>query len=277
MALRTVKEADRILAAAQKCKEAIILGGGLVSLQAAQALWKRGLAVTVIVGSPHVLSRNLDEKAALVVEEAMARCGITLQLGIKQDPDLRQDAVMVCGKGVKPNLLSGPLCTGEKMKVDASMRTCLENVYAAGDVSLGRHVISGQWDRVANWPNACVQGWTAGLNMAGRPAQLNGLLNHNVSELFGVKVVSIGIIEPPFPKDYRVLTWWDEITRVYKKIVLHEDCLVGAVLINDVRDAGVIHKLVEKRVNLSSVLAKEPRGRCNLSGVLSSYYLPCWG
>ena len=289
LVLRTLADADRILAAAEGAEEAIILGGGLVSLQTAQALWKRGLGITVVVGSRQLLSRNLDGKAAFLVQEAMEKCGINICLGssvtcleprrelIHADLSTGKTisgALVVCGKGVRPNLLAGPLCASEDMKADDCMGTCLPNIYVAGDVSLGRHLIHEQWDRVANWPNACYQGWMAGLNMAGVPTRLEGLLNHNITELFGVKVASIGLIEPPCAEDYRVLTWWDETSRVYKKIVLHQGRLVGAILVNDIRDAGVVHKSVEKKIDLSAILERQPEGEFNLGKFLRSHYLP---
>ena len=289
LVLRTLADADRILAAAQGAKEAIILGGGLVSLQTAQALWRRGLKVSVVVGSRQILSRNLDAEAAFSVQKAMAQQGINVCLGssvtcLEPSRGLIQarlntgqtlaGALVVCGKGVRPNLLKGPLCASEDMRTDECLRTCLENVYAAGDVSLGRHLIHEQWDRVANWPNACYQGWVAGLNLAGVDARLPGLLNHNVTELFGVRVASIGLIEPPCEDGYQALIWRREAGRVYKKIVLHHQRLVGAILVNDISEAGVIHNLVKKKADLSAVLAKKPAGQYNLAGLLHAQYLP---
>jgi NAD(P)H-nitrite reductase large subunit len=289
LVLRTLADADRILAAAQGAKEAIILGGGLVSLQTAQALWKRELKVSVVVGSRQILSRNLDAKAAFLVQEAMVRQGVNVCLGSSVtclEPSrhlihVRLDtgqalvgALVVSGKGVRPNLLQGPLCASDDMRTDEYLRTCLENVYAAGDVSLGWHLIHEQWDRVANWPNACYQGWLAGLNMAGVSTRLAGLLNHNVTELFGVRVASIGLVEPPCTDGYQVLTWENEGTRVYKKIVLRDKRLVGAILVNDIGEAGVIHNLVRKKADLSAVLAEKPAGQYNLAGLLHSQYLP---
>ncbi len=264
--LRTLEDADRILSSLSLSSNAVILGGGLVALQLAQALRKRGIEITVVVASDHILSRNVDRETSALVQREMENQGISCHFGAeallveksrgKTQVELSTGTILsasfiLSGKGVKPNLLQGPLSTNDDMAVNDHMRTHLENVYAAGDVSLVTHLISGQRERLANWPNACYQGWIAGLNMAGVDARLEGLLNQNVTHLFGLRLASLGIFKPPFEEGTEVLRWSDEAQKVYRKIFLHKGRMIGAVLVNGIEDIGLIRNLIVRRMDVS--------------------------
>jgi len=152
------------------------------------------------------------------------------------------------------------------MAVDGHMRTRVENVYAAGDVSLVRHRISGRWERLANWPNACYQGWVAGLNMAGIKTKLDGLVNQNVTHLFGLQLATIGLFKPPFENETQVLRWSDEGKRVYRRIFLNQGKIVGAVLVNGIEDIGLIRSLMVREIDVSGE-------KLNGANLLSSHFL----
>ncbi len=264
--LRTLEDADRILSSLSLSSNAVILGGGLVALQLVQALRKRGIEITVVVASDHVLSRNVDRETSSLVQREMENQGISCHFGAealsveksrgKLQVELSTGTILsasfiLSGKGVRPNLLQGPLSANEDMAVDDHMRTHLENIYAAGDVSLVRHLLSGQRERLANWPNACYQGWIAGLNMAGVDARLEGLLNQNVTHLFGLRLASLGIFKPPFEEGTEVLRWSDEAQNVYRKIFLLKGRMIGAVLVNGIEDIGLIRNLIVRRMDVS--------------------------
>ena len=264
--LRTLDDAERILTSFSFSSNAVILGGGLVALQLAQTLRNRGIEVTVVVASDHILSRNVDEETSSLVRREMENQGISCHFGAealsveksrgKIQVELSTGTILsasfiLSGKGVKPNLLQGPLSTNEDMAVDDHMRTHLENIYAAGDVSLVTHLISGQRERLANWPNACYQGWIAGLNMAGVDARLEGLLNQNVTHLFGLRLASLGIFKPPFEEGTEVLRWSDEGQKVYRKLFLRKGRIIGAVLVNGIEDIGLIRNLIVRRIDVS--------------------------
>jgi nitrite reductase (NADH) large subunit len=283
LTLRTLGDADRIISAARAHKKTVIIGGGLISLQVAYALWKRGLHVTVVVGSNQLLSRNVDSTSAGMVQRAMEEKGIVVHCGaevvgvekhkegnevhLKDGEPLFADLVL-CGKGVKPNLLEGPLSTAEHMSVDGSMKTTLDNVFAAGDVSLGKHTVSKQWERVANWPNACYQGRVAGLSMAGVRSSLEGIINHNVTDLFGIELATAGLFDPPMQGDFEVLRSSDPVRRVYRKIVLQHGRVVGAILVNEICDIGPIRNLIDRKVKLTSLSGCKPGDEYNVANML---------
>jgi nitrite reductase (NADH) large subunit len=264
--LRTLEDAERILSSLTFSTDAVILGGGLVALQLAQTLRKRGIEITVVVASDHILSRNVDEETSLLVQREMENQGISCHFGAEalsiergrgkmrvqlSTGTILSASLILSGKGVKPNLLQGPLTTNGDMAVDDHMRTRVENIYAAGDVSLVRHLISGQREHLANWPNACYQGWIAGLNMVGGDARLEGLLNQNVTHLFGLRMASIGIFKPPFEEGTEVHEWSDETQKIYRKFFLQQGRMIGAVLVNGIEDIGLIRSLIVRQIDVS--------------------------
>lgn len=280
LSLRTLEDAERILSLLPHSGKAVILGGGLVSLQLAQTLWHRGLEITVLVGSDRVLSRNVDPRTSLLVQREMESKGISFhlcteavsfvrngdQVHVHTNTDRTLSAsLLLCGKGIRPNLLDGALTTDGAMEVDARMRTRCRNVYAAGDVSRVKHLISGKWESMANWPNACYQGWVAGLNMAGRQAELEGLLNQNITHLFGLRLASIGVFQFPPGKGGEVLEWSEEGQKVHRKIYLKEGKVVGAVLVNAVEDIGLIRNLIVRGREVS-------REKLNAANLFSSHF-----
>lgn len=269
LALRTLEDADRIIASVRSPGSVVILGGGLVSLQVAQALWMRGMKITVVVKSNQILSKNVDSEAASMVQKALQKKDVTICLGADALSFERDEGVthvhlstgevvtacmVISGKGVSPNFLQGFFSGDQDFMVDERMRTRVENVYAAGDVCLVKHLISGKWERVPNWPNSCYQGWVAGRNMAGVDAHLDSIVNHNVTQLFGIQVASIGLYDPTSDGDYEVLRWSDKTRHVYKRIVLTDGRILGAILVNEIEDAGRILNLINRKASFSGRL-----------------------
>jgi nitrite reductase (NADH) large subunit len=261
--LRTIEDARRIHEAALGARHIVVMGAGLVSLQVAGAVARPKLRVTCVVASQHILSQNIDATAAellrahversasieflfgtSVAEVARADGGyrVCLDSGDELDADL-----LIAGKGVSPNIEfvdRKQIAVEEGILVDDYMRTSAENVWAAGDLAQGRNRISGKSELVANWINACEQGRVAGTNMAGGELAFAGSVAENITTLFGVPVASIGITRSREGDGLREVTYLDEPRGGYRKLLLRGDALVGAVLVRDVEDAGVVRSAI---------------------------------
>jgi len=212
--LRTIEDAKKIIELGKDAKEIVILGAGLVSLQAANALFKEGVKVTFVVGSKQILSQNIDAECAAIMQRRLESQGALFLFGrdvmaIKReankaliitssDEELPADLVIV-GKGIKPNtelVANSNLKVSEGIFVDESMRTNIENIFAAGDVAEGKDSISGKTEVIANWPNARAQGDIAGLNMAGYSARRKGQFKENITTVLGLTVALMGLTKP---------------------------------------------------------------------------------
>jgi len=266
--LRTIADAEKIKAASQKAESVVAVGAGLVSLQTIKAILKKKLKVTLIVGSGQVLSQQMDRESAFIIQEKLAAQGVEILFGREASHVYRQgnqarvvtsygetlpaDLVIV-GKGVQPNIelvKHTSIKTNYGILVDGRMRTNLENIYAAGDVAEGRNEITGKMEVIATWFNACAQGEIAGLNMAGRPACRQGQFRENVTTLLGVVVASIGESNPEFGQ-YEELRHADLKHNELRKMYLDGSRVVGALLVGQANDAGVIRHCIANRIDIS--------------------------
>ena len=257
--LRTVADARRIREAALGAKHIVMMGGGLVSLQVAGAVARPDLKVTCVVASRQILSQNIDATcAALVcghVERSanievlfgasvaeITRSGGGYRVCLDSGAELQAD-VLAAGKGVSPNIEfvdRAQIAVDQGILVDEHLRTTFGNVWAAGDVAQGRNRVSGEVELVANWIDACEQGTAAGANMAGEALAFPGSVAENITILFGVQVAALGITRSREGDGLREVTYLDEARGVYRRLLLRGEVMVGATLLRDVADVGVL-------------------------------------
>jgi NAD(P)H-nitrite reductase large subunit len=265
--LKTIDDADRLLEAARSAKDVVIVGGGLIGLQALNALTGDGRNLTLVVGSKRVLSRNVDYSCAEKVCDGVKECGASvffesqvtaidpdgdrLCVALESGEKLVTDAVVV-GKGVKPNLDvlgESHITTGIGIIVDETMRTKHRDIFAAGDVAEGKNAITGKHQAVTTWSNACGQGSTAGINMAGGHREHYGL-GWNICNFLGKRVSSIGITESD-GDTHQETVFEDRRKGIYRKIVWNErDEIVGAVIMGQMQDVGVINGFIRNRIKI---------------------------
>ncbi len=257
--LRTIEDARCIHDAAREARHAVMMGAGLVSLQVAGAVCRPDLKVTCVVASHQVLSQNIDATCAGLLRDHLERSanieflfganvsGITrvnggYRVGLDTGDELQAD-LLIAGKGVSPNVQfvdRSQIAIDQGILVDDHLRTSVANVWAAGDVAQGRNRVSGAVELVANWIDACEQGAVAGANMAGEGLASAGSVAENITTLFGVSVASLGINRITAGDGLREVVHLDEGHGVNRRLVLRDEVLVGATLLGDVSDAGVL-------------------------------------
>jgi len=135
--------------------------------------------------------------------------------------------------------------------VDNNMQTSVKDVYAAGDVAEATDFFSGQKNPMPIWPDAYTQGDVAGIAMAGGKKEYEGGLAMNSIEFFKVSTISMGVTNPSEPSDYEIHTFQDIQNYQYRKIVLQNNRLVGAVLVGSVDRAGIFSGLIKERIDMT--------------------------
>lgn len=206
--LKTLADADGILAFLPSARRALVIGAGFIGLEAAQALRRRGLAVTVVEILDRVLPQMLDADMAALVQKRLEENGVEVRTGsrvqavtgngrvsgaVVDDEEMPCDLI-VYAAGVRPNVqvVAGTeIATDVGILVDEHMRTSHSAVYAAGDIVQGTDLF-GQRRVIATWPNAVTGGRVGGYNLAGQHCHLPGLEDANVVRVFGLPVVSLG-------------------------------------------------------------------------------------
>ncbi|MBE3572830.1 MAG: NAD(P)/FAD-dependent oxidoreductase [Moorella humiferrea] len=271
--LRTWSDAQRIARKAQNAEHAVVIGGGLVSLKAAAALKKRGVPrITVVVKSGRLLSRQLDERGAALIQQALAAEGIEFVWGqnpkaFKNKPgSSRIEAVLledgreikaglvIVGKGVIPNVELIKEAGGRVRQgaiVNNFQQTSLPGVYAAGDVAETVDLLTGERVPSGLWTLAVEQGKIAGFNMAGERCPYEGNLTRlNAAEFAGVPFVSVGLVEKE-GAGWKHVSYFNSHKNSYRRLVFREKRLVGAILVGDISQAGIYTALIRRGIEVS--------------------------
>ncbi len=269
--LRTLDDAKEIEPLAQPGAKAVVIGGGFVSLKAAYALLERGVQVTCIISSGHILSRMLDESSADDLAAFLIEHGLKVEYhsDVKEiiPKDGRVDSVlltdgrqipadfMIIGKGVLPNIgfLAGSgLEADDAIKTNVFLRTNLENVYAAGDCINSFDLVEKAYRNNALWPNAAEQGKFAGDNMSGKKTPYHGSIAMNAATFFGRALIGGGMIQKEAADGFEVALYSHGDT-VRRRLVFRDDVLVGFYLVGDIGKAGILTHYIRTGLHLGKV------------------------
>ena len=266
----TWEDAAKLKGIAPDINRAVVIGGGLIGLKAAEGLNLLDKPVTVVELADRVLSSAFDRPAGKIVARKMRANGIDV---ITEDTVVRIEGdgaeisgvtlksgdfipcdTVVVAIGVCPAatfLKGSDIEVNRGIVVDASMQTSSRDVYAAGDVAEAADFFSGQKNPMPIWPDAYIQGDIAGAAMAGEKKEYVGGLAMNSIEFFKVSTISMGVTNPRDPAEYEIHTYQDIQNYQYRKIVLQHDRLVGAVLVGNVDRAGIFSGLIREKVDMT--------------------------
>ncbi len=261
--LRTLGDAEKIKEFAQRSRQAVLIGGGLLGLEAGNGLRKAGLKITVVEFFPRLLPRQMDVPGAAMLQQQMEGMGFNFYLGAKTR-EIRRDGgglhleleggeslgadMVLISAGVRPDLTlakSLGLEIDKGVKVDDQMKTELDEIYAAGDLIEHRERFYGIW------PAAMEQGRIAGAAMAGQDVAYLGTVVSNTLKVVGIDLFSAGEIDVEGTLESVVIK--DEAKNIYRKLVIKENVLVGAILLGDIRGSAEIQQVIQRGVNIAAI------------------------
>ena len=261
--LRTYDDAEAIRRRARDSRRAVLIGGGLLGLEAGNGLRKAGLQVTVVEVFPRLLPRQLDVAGAGILQKQMEEMGFTFYLEAKtqeiaQEPQglavlleggvrLPADLVLISA-GVRPELTlakSLNLEIDKAVKVDDAMRTSRPDIYAAGDLVEHRGRFYGIW------PACMEQGAVAGANMAGQDARYEGTVPANDLKVVGIDLMAAGDIDAEGNLESQVIK--DEQKKIYRKLVIKDNIVTGAILLGDLRGSREIQQAIKTKQDITSL------------------------
>lgn len=251
--VRHLDDAEQIKHYALSSKRAIVIGAGLIGLDAASALLKQGLEVSIVEMGSRLLPLQLDETAATAYQSLFEKAGATFYLGASIRGTVLQGGAVtavklgdgtelpcdfvVAAAGVRPQtafMQDARLKVERGIATDGRMRTTVSDVYAAGDVT-GRSAI---------WPQAVKQGIVAASNMAGAERHLDDTFTaKNAMNLLGLQTISVGLVNAP-DDSYHEVSLRD--AHIYKKLVYKDNKICGALLQGDLAGAGFWTQLVKE-------------------------------
>jgi nitrite reductase (NADH) large subunit len=258
-ALRSMQDVRDIRSWAERSARIVLIGGGLLGLEAGNGLRKLGKEVTVVEFFPRLLPRQLDTDGAARLQSMLEDMGFSFRLGAKttsitggqavqevhleSGETLPADLVLVSA-GVRPNLdLPGQLGLDmdKGVKVNEHLETSREGVFAAGDVTEFQGRVYGIW------PAAEDQGRLAGKNMAGRKESYQGTVMANTLKVVGIDLASAGEIDADNDHHSRVEASDDR----YRKIVLDDNRIIGCIMLGDTSGFQKVTRMMQEQTDAS--------------------------
>lgn len=270
---RTIDDLDEMTAASQKCKTGVVIGGGLLGLEAANALRQLGLETHVVEFAPRLMAVQIDDAGGKLLKGKIEELGVKVHTGKATteivdgesalhrmnfaDGEHLETDLILFSAGIRPQDALARACgleLGERggVVVDNHCVTSDPSIYAIGEVALWNGRIYGLV--APGYQMADV----AADHLAGDAVeQFTGADMSTKLKLLGVDVASIGDAHANYPgsKSYVYL---DEQEGVYKKIVVSADGkkLLGAVLVGEANDYGNMLQLCLNGIDLPA----EPAG-----------------
>lgn len=234
----------------------MILGAGLIGLKCAECLADKVGGITVVDMAPRILPSILDTEGAEIVRKHLESKGMEIILNESAAEFSESSAKLKSGKtidfdllviavGVRPNISLVSDCggkVGRGIVINDRCETSIPDVYSAGDCSEGFDSALGEMRILAILPNAYMQGFVAGVNMAGGDAMHEKAIPMNAIGLCGLHIITAGVYEG------------DSFVRRdgenYKALFYRDNLLKGFILIGDVARAGIYTSLIREKTPL---------------------------
>ena len=261
-ALRSIQDARRIKEFTQLANNIVIIGGGLLGLEAGNALRKINKKITLVETFGRLLPRQLDEPGAQRLLGLLKEMGFQFRLAAKtreiqgngrvnqvalESGELLPADLVLISAGVRPNMdLAAPLglTCNKGVLVNEQLQTSRPDVYAAGDAAQFNGMVYGIW------PASLEQGKIAGINMGGGQAVYQGTIMSNVLKVAGVDLASAGDIDAENRLTSKVIS----NQTVYKKIVIQENRIMGCIMLGDTKGFAKITKAMAEKQDADKVL-----------------------
>jgi NAD(P)H-nitrite reductase large subunit len=270
--LRKAEDAMNVRAYVQEhgCRRAVVAGGGLLGLEAAVALHRLGLRVTVLERGARLLVRHVDPRCSELVGDHFAKAGIEILTGAEAahvcGPSAVTGAVLTDGRvvpcevflaatGIRPNVdlaRNAGVPAARGVLVDDRMQTRIPDVFAAGDAAEHAGRVLGLW------PTAAEQARVAAVNALGGNAVVSPQMPPMILKDVGLDLFSIGrsharsnddvivVDRPAFPS--------------YRRLVLCGDRVIGAVILgHHPEDLAAAQKAVRNEITLGAAAQKALR------------------
>jgi nitrite reductase (NADH) large subunit len=268
---RDSRDVDLLLTLAARKKRVVVIGGGLLGLEAAYGLAKAGAPVTLVHLMDRLMERQLDAPAAELLKSLVELKGIRILLNANTarfhgetcvegveltDGRLIEADAVIFAAGIRPSIAlakEAGISVNRGIVVDDVMQTAASGIFALGECAEHRGICYGLVEPA--YEQACV----LARHLAGRPATYNGSVVATNLKVSGVSVFSAGDFTGADGSEAIVLN--DVRHGTYKKLVISGGRLTGAVLVGDVADALWYLELIRDRKPIVGIRSQMMFGR----------------
>ncbi|MFT8316188.1 MAG: FAD-dependent oxidoreductase [Clostridium sp.] len=263
--LKSLDDASEIKDNLSKIKNAVVVGGGLLGLEAAWEMKKHGIKVSVIECISRLLPKQLDEAGGKVFKQIADKSGIDIVLdecaikihgneevtGVELKSGKIIDADLVLfSVGIVPNkeiAESAGIAVNRGIIVNEKMETNKKDIYAAGDVAEFNGLVYGNW-------NAAVEmGKTAGANAVGDDVKFEDFVSSVIFNALNTSVLSLGEISPKGGKKVEIA---DDNSEKIKTLFFKNDVFAGGYLIGDTKEGAKLILAMEEGKTLNEALSE---------------------
>ncbi|MDQ0462886.1 nitrite reductase (NADH) large subunit [Caulobacter ginsengisoli] len=264
VAFRDLDDVQAMVAAAGEGGQAVVIGGGLLGIEAAYGLVRRGMAATVVHLMDVLMERQLDASAGFLLEEALAARGVETVLGASSEQILGEDgrvtglkltdgrilpcSLLVMAVGIRPSTglaKAAGLDVGRGVLVDDAMRTSDPHIFAVGECLEHRGqcygLVAPIWDMCR----------TLAQTLTGDEGAYAGSVLSTRLKVSGVDVFSAG--EFAGGEGCEDIVFRDAGRGVYKRVVLRQGRVAGAVLFGDAADGGWYFDLMRSGAEVGDI------------------------
>lgn len=255
-------------------KKAVIVGGGLLGLEAAWELKNQGLEVSVVEFAQRLLPRQLDNEGAELFKSLADKSGIKLILGaaaseivlssccdhkskvtkvLLNNGDVIDSDMVLFSVGIRPNKTlaeSIGISCDKGIIVNTHMETNIKDIYACGDVAELNGLVYG------NWPAAIEMGKVSGANAVGDNCEFQDFVSSTIFKALDTEIFSAGTInfDDNKLKQVSAISFSEGL---YKKLFFKDNNLVGGILIGDTSKSGKIITGIQKSLSLEDTLKED--------------------
>ena len=281
LSYRDIHDTTAMIDAAATVKQAVVIGGGLLGLEAANGLRARGMDVTVIHLAPWLMERQLDRTAGNLLQRSLEDRGLHFRVETKTraliagadgrvvgvivengtaEGDTIDAGIVVMAVGIRPNAdlaKSAGLHCDRGVVVNDTMQTFDPRIYAVGECVSHRGHVYGLVAPLFEMAKVCA-------NHLARfgIGRYTGSLTSTKLKVTGIDLFSAGNFEGGADTEEIVLS--DPVGGVYKKLVIKDDKLIGGVLYGDTVDGAWYFKLLREGKNIAEIRDQLMFGESNL-------------
>ncbi|MBP3870739.1 MAG: NAD(P)/FAD-dependent oxidoreductase [Faecalicoccus sp.] len=255
----TLDDALALEKAIDQNSRVLIVGAGLIGLKCAEGICERVQSITVCDLADRILSSILDAECAQMMQKHLEDHGIQFYLNdsavgfegntaYMKSGNIIDFDILVLAVGVRANTSLIKEIEGEVNRgiiIDEMMRTSIDDIYAAGDCSEGMDSSISQKRVLAILPNAYMQGYTAGINMAGGHEIFDNAIPMNSIGFFGLHAMTAG--------SYEGDVYEEKTDHSLKRLFIKDDVLKGFILIGCNERAGIYTAMIRNKTPLSSI------------------------
>ncbi|MCH7344695.1 nitrite reductase large subunit NirB [Pelomonas sp. CA6] len=284
IAYRDIADTEAMIAAAARYRHAVVIGGGLLGLEAANGLMLRGMQVTVVHLGDWLMERQLDDQAGSLLCQQLSARGLRFELGVQTEallPSARAGAervgavrfkdgreipadLVVMAAGIRPNTrlaeAAGLHCQRGIVVTDTLQTVTDPRIYAVGECAAHRGVAYGLVAPLFEQGKVCA----THLAQFGI-GRYQGSQTSTKLKVTGIDLFSAGDFMGGEGCEEIVMS--DPFAGVYKKLVIRDDRLVGACLYGDTVDGGWYFKLLREGRKIADIRDRLMFGESNIGDV----------